>query len=440
MSRPLRDSTGRFKTTPKTRSTAPSPTRQPSASSSSLPPPTSVSIRGVEQPRPSPPPSLSPPPERIERMAAPAPTTTKRAKLNMANLSFNGRKSDFRGWMDSISLYIIGNEDQFPDDKAKITFVLSYMDGSNKVKLWAGNQVRSYESTEPDVDSDEENHSSAYFGGWPTWEQFKRDLEREYGDPAAQEQAEEHLLTYKQGSQDARSFFNSLELWFDLAKMLKEEDKLKFAKHAMNLALRSTLTVVGFPTTYGDLRSKMIGLDDEEKRTNPSHNPKAIDARFSEVGPSNRAAPATYRVQGHVPAKSRQNWSEIQRMPKGTRPKPNYACFKCWKAGHGDQWHWRDECPRQRQTPRQGPSHPPANNQRAPNAGQNRAQQQQNQRGNGRRYRRGTGRNNPTRGPSQPIHRQAHAATLEEARAALESLPSELQRGFIVSQAKNMNL
>ena len=132
---------------------------------------------------------------------------------------------------------MIGNADQFLDDKAKITFVLSYMDGSNKVKLWAGNQVRSYESTEDDVGTDEENHSSVYFGGWPTWDQFKRDLAREYGDPAVQEQAEEHLLTYKQGSQDARSFFNSLELWFDLAKTTKEEDKLKFAKQAMNLAL-----------------------------------------------------------------------------------------------------------------------------------------------------------------------------------------------------------
>ena len=185
--------------------------------------------------------------------------------------------------------------------------------------------------------TDEENHSSVYFGGWPTWDQFKRDLEKEYGDPAAQEQAEEHLLTYKQGSQDARSFFNSLELWYDLAKIMKEEDKLKFTKRAMNLALQSTLTVVGFPTTYGDLKGKMIGLDDEDRRTNPSHNPKVIDARFSEAGPSNRAAPATYQVQGHVPAQSHQNWSEIQQMPKGTRLKPNYACFECQKAGQGDQ-------------------------------------------------------------------------------------------------------
>ena len=139
--------------------------------------------------------------------------------------------------MDSISLYMIGNADQFPDDKAKITFVLSYMDGSNRVKLWAGNQVRSYEATAEDIDTDEENHSTVYVGGWPTWDQFKWDLEREYGDPTVQEQAEEHLLTYKQGSQDARSFFNSLELWYDLAKIMKEEDKLKFAKRAMNLAL-----------------------------------------------------------------------------------------------------------------------------------------------------------------------------------------------------------
>ena len=97
--------------------------------------------------------------------------------------------------------------------------------------------MRNYESTENDEGTDEENHSLVYFSGWPTWDQFRQDLEREYGDPAAQEQAEEHLLTYKQGSQDARSFFNSLELWYDLAKITKEKDKLKFAKRAMNPAL-----------------------------------------------------------------------------------------------------------------------------------------------------------------------------------------------------------
>ena len=89
--------------------------------------------------------------------------------------------------MDTIMLHMIGNNDQFPDDKAKITFILSYMDGSNKVKLWAGNQMRNYEFTEDDVATDEENHSSVYFGGWPTWDQFKWDLEKEYRDPAAQE-------------------------------------------------------------------------------------------------------------------------------------------------------------------------------------------------------------------------------------------------------------
>src|SRR6202042_3653831 len=86
-----------------------------------------------------------------------------------------------------------------------------------------------------------------------------------------------------------------------------------------------------------------------------------------------------YRVQGHqqtrFPLTPRLTVADILKMPKGTRPKPKSPCWTCRDLNR-EPWHWRDECPNQRdQPPKQPTSFPcPQNNQRAPNAAQNRAQ------------------------------------------------------------------
>ena len=446
-SQPTRDRTGRYPTA--IQDTVPSPFTSSRRRSKLFPTSASNFNRSSRtKNKLLPPPHRSPTPERIDRhMTAPVPTT-KRAKLNTANLSFSGKKSEFRGWMDAITLHMIGNADQFPDDKAKVTFVLSYMDKSNKVRLWAGNELRKYE--EPyDYPSESEAAEGAppvsiitlpYEGGWPTWREFKIRLEAEFGDPAAREQAEEHLIVFRQGNLDARAFFNSLELWYDLAGVIAPEAKFRWAKKSMNPQLRTSLIVAGFPPTYEKLKEKMVQLEDEERKTNPVINPRGLDERFTDAGPSNRAhSTATYRVQGHVPVKPRQDWNKLKKQPPGTRPKPNYGCFECRKQGLGDLFHWRDECPRQRQTPRPGPSQPPANQQRAPHAAQNRAPQHPNK-GKGRRFGNQPRRNDQGHAPPQPFRRQANTDALEDARRALESLPTEVRRGFLVKQAKDMDL
>src|SRR5882762_10615586 len=63
------------------------------------------------------------------------------------------------------------------------------------------------------------------------------------------------------------------------------------------------------------------------------------------------AQPATIRVQGHTPANvntgRRMSYTDIMKMPKGTRPKPNSPCWMCKEFNRGDPFHWRDECPYQ---------------------------------------------------------------------------------------------
>ena len=108
-------------------------------------------------------------------------------KLNTKNLEFSGRKADFQAWKDVIELYMIGNPSQFPDDSRKIAFALSWMCGTKDVKIWASNQQRALQRA----------------SDWGTWSEFEDILENEFGDPAAETQAKEFLLHYKQGNMKA---------------------------------------------------------------------------------------------------------------------------------------------------------------------------------------------------------------------------------------------
>src|SRR5882724_9443497 len=221
-------------------------------------------------PRTPPPSSRHPcppsPQSSRRQMAAPV---AKSAKLNIGELEFKGDKSKFREWKEHVDLYMIGNSEQFPTDEKKVTFALSYITGSNAAKLWRSSKQRAYAAT-----------------GWTTWATFEAELEKEYGDPAAEEKAVEYLRTYKQGTTSARKFFSNLELWFSLAAIADAAEQLAIAKKAMNPQLRSSLTLVGFPTSYSGLKRKMVDLEDEEQKMDPSANPRTMDSHLADQGSS----------------------------------------------------------------------------------------------------------------------------------------------------------
>src|SRR6267143_1573718 len=142
----------------------------------------------------------------------------KSVKLNTENLKFSGRKSDYQAWKDVIDLYMISNPKEFPTDQIRIAFVLSWMSGTCHVQTWASNQQTIY--TRSDT--------------WPTWSKFQKILDDQYGDPAAEQQAREYLLHYKQGDMPACSFFDTPELWFMLANISDKHEAYSVVKIPIN--------------------------------------------------------------------------------------------------------------------------------------------------------------------------------------------------------------
>ena len=58
---------------------------------------------------------------------------TKSPKLNTEYLKYSGCCADYRAWRNTINLYMISNSQEFPDDKTKIAFTLSWMTGSKGI-------------------------------------------------------------------------------------------------------------------------------------------------------------------------------------------------------------------------------------------------------------------------------------------------------------------
>ena len=115
--------------------------------------------------------------------------------------------------------------------------------------------------------------------------------------------------------------------------------------------------MAGFPTTYKELKDKLYLLEDKEQKMG-TMDPRTLDSRlFNDSGVAaarqyKPAQSATIRVQGQRPAQinpgGRMSFTDIMKMPKGTRPKPNTPCWTCREFNRGDSFHWQDECLYQR--------------------------------------------------------------------------------------------
>ena len=76
-------------------------------------------------------------------------------------------------------------------------------------------------------------------------------------------QAREFLLTYRQNKEGAQDFFNTLKLWFTLANIKEDPEKFQLVKQTMDPLTRESFVLIGFPTTYRDLKEKMLLLENE---------------------------------------------------------------------------------------------------------------------------------------------------------------------------------
>lgn len=106
--------------------------------------------------------------------------------------------TNVEGFLLKTALYIEGNPSKFPDEKSRVIFTLSLMEG--KAAIWVENFVEEAISVEP--------HN------YGTTEILGQKLQEAFGDPNRKQTAQVELSQLKQGSMTAAEFFSQ----FDIAR------------------------------------------------------------------------------------------------------------------------------------------------------------------------------------------------------------------------------
>ena len=87
-------------------------------------------------------------------------SSSGKKKMNMPK-EFSGNRDDFKRWMMSCQMYIVGNHKVYPNDFDKINFVLSFMN-SGKAAAWNKQYIK-----------EQPNLENLDLG---TWDDFKKNL------------------------------------------------------------------------------------------------------------------------------------------------------------------------------------------------------------------------------------------------------------------------
>lgn len=158
--------------------------------------------------------------------------------------------TNVEGFLLKVRLYIDGNRRRFPDDMAKVLFVLSLMEGG-KAGAWAENFAE--EATK----NDEANYG--------TFRELSNALKKAFGDPNKAQSAQLELSQLKQmDNMTAVEFFSAFDILIRKAgydKADHDQYMIHLLEHNMQEKLIEMVTMTGQPSTYAEFKERTLMLD-----------------------------------------------------------------------------------------------------------------------------------------------------------------------------------
>jgi hypothetical protein len=280
----------------------------------------------------------------------PAPPPLKHPKVATPE-NYTGDRSQWKQFKAQCQLYIDTRYSEFPNDRAKISFMLSYMKGG-MAGPWALNFLMSHAN--PHVP-------------YPLYQEFIRDLELAFGDPNPGVTARTKLANLKMGSGSCDKYITKFDILAAEAG-LNDTGLSDHFQRGLDPDLKQIYSVEHLPTTYLGFKTLALRFDNQKrnyeslfKAIGPTSGPKASRSHGTSsfqssssrsIANSNQPTSTFYSTPAIAPVPSSGPWpmdvdSVRSRLINGKLPKEELErrirenlCTYCGAAGH-----LKDACP-----------------------------------------------------------------------------------------------
>jgi hypothetical protein len=149
---------------------------------------------------------------------------------------------------DSVGLYIMANQLDFPDDKSHIHFVLSYMSGGS-AELWANSFVE----------------KALHLDNWGHWRDFTDVLSRDFSDGDEPRRALKAMDNLHQGKSTVANYFLKLEQLAATAGVDVQNSThiiLQVERNINPILIDQLYQLADTPRTYSDYKRHIIAMDE----------------------------------------------------------------------------------------------------------------------------------------------------------------------------------
>lgn len=247
---------------------------------------------------------------------------------------FDGDKSKWNNFYDSLTTYIAAYDTEFDVDKKKIWFTLSFLRKESGADCTASDWVRNWKKR---------NLTNGVLSTTYTFDSLIRELESAFKDQNLAQIAHAKLTSTHQGKATLTEFFQRFELLAEQAGYSPNNATTVY--HAFLIELLEGLVNqdivqqmylggTALPTTYQTFKERLTQIDANRQRGKIRGNRQVFHTFHTPTSTPNHQPPST--VQGTVPnlVKSLADGPvpmDIDRQGQRGRP---YRCYNCGKFGH----------------------------------------------------------------------------------------------------------